>query len=122
MSSSKFEKLLALHGSPATSLLGTKIISIDEARETARFTFTAQPSFANMLGNVQGGFVAAMLDEAAGLTIRIVSPPGLVVPTLDFSVRFIRAVRVGPVEAIGRCIRLGRNVAFLEADIVDDKG
>jgi len=111
--------LPAAQSSPATRFLGTEVLALNVEKGSARFRFQGRPEFLNMLGHVQGGFVAAMLDEAAGLTARLVSPIGLVVPSLNFHVTFIWPVPSGPVLANGRCLRVGGRVAFLEAELID---
>lgn len=114
-------ELLKRYGSPATELLGTEILAMDVNAGTASFRFRALESFVNVLGNIQGGFAAAMLDEAAGLTARLTSSEGLYVPTLDFHVSFVRPVPVGTVWSEGRCVKIGRRIAFIEADLRDDQ-
>jgi uncharacterized protein (TIGR00369 family) len=118
----KLASVLAQLGSPATDLLGACILDIDQAAGSAKFSFLARPEFANMLGNVQGGFVAAMLDETAGLTARLIADAEIVVPTLDFRVTFLVPAKIGPLFSVGRCLKVGRQIAFMEADLLDGDG
>src|SRR3546814_6712206 len=83
--------------SPSTEFLGAKLLAVDRVAQTARFCFDARPEFANALGNIQGGFVAAILDETAGLTARLLTSAHIGVPTLDFRLTFF-----APTKEIGR--------------------
>lgn len=106
----------------ATVHFGTRLIELDRQAGTARSRFDAKPECANMLGDVQGGFIAAMIDDGAGLTVRLVAEDGLVVPTLDFRVSCLAPVRFGPVSAVERCLRAGKRIAFIVADLIGDEG
>jgi uncharacterized protein (TIGR00369 family) len=118
MDETKMDGRLAAYSSAATRMLSTRLLAIDAEGGLARFGFTATPAFANELGYVQGGLIAAMLDETAGLTARILTERPLHVPTLDFRVSFYAAAPLGDLLAIGRVIRIGRRVAFIEADLL----
>lgn len=108
-------------GSPATRYLGTELLSVDRTLASAQFRFLAREEFANAYGQVQGGFIAAMLDETAGLTARLISNGKVGVPSLDFRVTFFTPARVGYLLGIGRCLRAGRRIIFLEADLHDEQ-
>ena len=54
-------------GPPAAETLGWAIEEIDPAAGTIRVSFDARPAFRNPMGNIQGGFLAAMLDSATGI-------------------------------------------------------
>jgi acyl-coenzyme A thioesterase PaaI-like protein len=49
---------------PAAGLLGWKALSLEPGH--VRVRYTARPEFANPQGAIQGGFLAAMLDDAMG--------------------------------------------------------
>lgn len=111
---SRFEALK----SPASRLLGLELIGFDPQQRVARMGFNAQDAFRNVLGGVQGGLVAAMLDEAAGVAARLCLEPDQVLPTLDLRVSFLAAAPLGRLYADTRCLRVGRRAAFLEADLI----
>jgi hypothetical protein len=51
---------------PAAELLGFKLVEIDPDAGTIEVGFTATEQFLNPAGTVQGGFLAAMLDDTLG--------------------------------------------------------
>lgn len=51
---------------PAAETLGWKLVSVDPAQGTIEVTFEASERFVNPAGVVQGGFLAAMLDDTLG--------------------------------------------------------
>ena len=61
---------------PAAATLGFKLLEIDPARGTIRVQFEGKREFLNPLGVVQGGFLAAMLDDTLGPALVCTLPPG----------------------------------------------
>src|SRR3954452_8131792 len=51
---------------PCAKTLGIEFAAIDSERGTVEVKFEARPEFLNPAGNVQGGFLAAMLDDTMG--------------------------------------------------------
>ena len=51
---------------PCAKTLGIEFVEIDGERGTVEVKFEAKPEFLNPAGNVQGGFLAAMLDDTMG--------------------------------------------------------
>ncbi len=112
---------LARHVPPTARLLGMELLSVDSAAGITRMAFTVKPEFCNPMGNMQGGFFAAMLDDAAATAIIARAGRRIAVPTLEFKVSFFGPARAGSrVIAEGRCLKLGRTIAFAEADLTDE--
>lgn len=107
---------------PAAQLLGWHLESIDPDEGTIVVRYDPRPDFANPMGNIQGGFVAAMLDEAMGPALVATLPPGEFAPTLEMKVSFLAPARVGPLWAHGRVVKRGPTNSFLEADLLDGDG
>jgi uncharacterized protein (TIGR00369 family) len=107
---------------PTAHLLGQEIIAVDQEAGSVRIKFFAKLDFCNPMGNVQGGFIAAMLDDAAAVACIIKAKTRIVVPTLEFKVSFYAPAKQGILFANGYCRKLGRTVAFLEADLQDEHG
>src|SRR5687767_4351924 len=105
---------------PATSvLLGFRMLALDSARGWVRIAYEGKAEFCNPAGNVQGGIIAAMLDDAAAMAAVAKSRDRIFLPTLEFKTSFFAAARMGPLFAEGRCLKLGRRTAFMEADLFD---
>lgn len=120
------EELLARMNSrvsPTMALMGMRIEAIDSEAGRVRLTFTARPEHCNPMGNVQGGFIVAMLDEAASISAIAKSGRRIVVPTIELKTSFFGPAKAGaPLYAEGRCVKFGKRVAFMEADLLDSEG
>ena len=108
---------------PTSALLGMTVLGVDREAGTIRLKYEPKPEFANPMGNVQGGFIVAMLDDAAALAAVVKSGARIVVPTLELKTSFFGVAKFGaPLFAEGRCVRLGKRIAFMEADLTDGDG
>ncbi len=107
---------------PTSALLGMTVVGLDRDAGTVRVRYDPKPEFANPMGNVQGGFIVAMLDDAAAIAAVLKAGTRIVVPTIELKTSFFGVARLGPLFAEGRCIKLGRRVAFMEADLSDAGG
>ena len=84
----------------------------------------ADDRFANPVGVLQGGFLAAFVDSAMAAT-SVTANRGRRVFTAntDLRISFFRAVRTGTVlTCTARAVSNGRRVTFVEAEVVDDAG
>ena len=107
---------------PCTETLGMRLTHVDQAKMTARFAFEARQDFANPTGAIQGGFIAAMLDEAMSTTAIIASNVTMNAPTLEMKVSFLRPLFVGKASAEARILKWGRTTCFIEAELFDPEG
>ena len=107
---------------PASQLLGWTLRTIDPAAGTIEIGFSADERFANPQGYVQGGILAAMLDDTHGPAL-FGHVDGVVYPvTIDFNVSFIKAARMGNFIGKGRLVSMGKTIAFTEAELFDEAG
>ncbi|MEX0800404.1 MAG: PaaI family thioesterase [Dehalococcoidia bacterium] len=97
---------------PCASLLGWQALSLAPGR--VRVRFTAREEFYNPMGNVQGGFLAAMLDDTMGPALFTLLPADALAPTLELKVSFLRPAQAGPLVGEGWVVHRTRSVAFLE--------
>lgn len=85
--------------------------------------FLPHEQFCSPSGTVQGGFVSVMLDDLCALSAIISAQSAIVVPTIDFTVRFFRPVLPSePLTGHSVCKKLGKKIAFLEASLFDSSG
>jgi uncharacterized protein (TIGR00369 family) len=106
----------------AAETLGWNLISVDPDAGTIEIAFTAKDQFLNPLGGIQGGFLAAMLDDTMGPALVATLGPKEFAPTTDLHVQFLRPARPGQLVGRGRVVRRGRDVAFLAGELVDEDG
>jgi uncharacterized protein (TIGR00369 family) len=107
---------------PAGILLGWELVAVDPAAGTIEVAFTATDQFLNPAGVVQGGLLAAMLDDTLGPALVATLGPGQFAPTTDLHVQFLRPARPGRLTGRGRVVRRGKEVAFLSGELLDDSG
>jgi uncharacterized protein (TIGR00369 family) len=107
---------------PAVVLLGWEPVSVDPEAGTIEVAFTATEQFLNLVGVVQGGLLAAMLDATLGPALVATLGPGQFGPTLDLHVQFLRPAHPGRLTGHGRVVRRGQAIAFLAGELVDEGG
>jgi uncharacterized protein (TIGR00369 family) len=108
---------------PATAqLLGAELISESPSDGTIEMAFNPNASMLNPAGVVQGGIVAAMLDDTMGPALISLTGGKVMPSSIDLNVSFIRPVKPGRVIAKGRVVNRGRSIVFLEAELFDSDG
>ena len=94
----------------------------DASPGQAEISFDAGPHHVNLQGLVHGGMLATLADTAMGLAVRTQLEPGRRHVTVNLSVEFLTPGRAGRIVARGRTVKIGRQLGFAEADVVDDRG
>jgi uncharacterized protein (TIGR00369 family) len=108
---------------PAAAVtLGWQLVAVNPEEGTIEVAFTATDAFLNPAGVVQGGFLAAMLDDTLGPALVAALDPGDFAPTTDLHVQFLCPARPGRLVGRGRVVRRGRDVGFLAGELVDEHG
>jgi uncharacterized protein (TIGR00369 family) len=107
---------------PAAMLLGWELVAVDPEAGTIEVTFTATEQFLNPIGVIQGGLLAAMLDDTLGPALVATIGPGQFAPTADLHVQFLRPARPGRLTGRGRIVRRGKDIAFMAGELLDDSG
>lgn len=103
-------------------LLGWEPVAVDPDAETIEVAFTATEQFLNPAGDVQGGFLAAMLDDTLGPALVATLGEGEWAPTIDLQVQFLRPAKSGKLHGLGRVVRRGRDIAFLAGELRTERG
>jgi len=104
----------------AAKTLAIRFTHIDAEAGTIETTFEAGPEFGNPAGNVQGGILAAMLDDTMGPALAAMLGEGEVAPTLNLNVSFERPAHFGTIAGKGRVLKRGRDVCFLAGELYQD--
>ena len=107
---------------PSARLLGWTLRAIGPDAGTIEVGFTADERFTNPTGAVQGGFLAAMLDDTQGPALFGHTHGEAYAPTIDFTISFLKEARPGLFVAKGRVVRMGKTIAFTEAELFDEAG
>jgi uncharacterized protein (TIGR00369 family) len=104
----------------AAGTLGLVFGRIDAAAGTIEVEFQGRPEFTNPAGNIQGGFLAAMLDDTMGPALAATLAKGEFAPTLNLNVAFQRPAKVGTIQGRGRVVKRGRDICFLAGELSQD--
>jgi len=100
--------------------LGFELLAVRQADREVEVEFTARADLlCNPMGQIQGGYVCAMLDEAMSVAGMITSGMTHVVPTLEMKTSFLRPAMPGVLRCVGRVVKWGRTVCFTEGELYD---
>ena len=101
---------------PFAALVGARLHSVGEGEVV--FRCTPDESTYNPGGIVHGGLLCMLLDSACGCAVQSLLPGGVAISSIEIKVSFMSALRSdsGELEITGRALRVGRQVAFAEAD------
>ena len=103
--------------------LGFQLLAVRQADREVEVGFTARAELlCNPMGQIQGGYVCAMLDEAMSVAGMITSGMTHVVPTLEMKTSFLRPAMPGQLRGVGRVVKWGRTVCFTEGELFDAEG
>jgi uncharacterized protein (TIGR00369 family) len=109
-------------GPPCAQLLGWRLLAHDETRGWIKVGFVGAAEFLNPAGRVQGGILAAMLDDTMGPAVLVKSSGALYPSSIDMNISFLSAARPGPLVCEGEVLRLGKTVGFVEGRLMDEDG
>ncbi len=118
------ERFRASKNQPTGSqTLGFELLVVRQADREVEVGFTARADLlCNPMGQVQGGYVCAMLDETMSVAGMITSGMTHVVPTLEMKTSFLRPAMPGSLRGVGRVVKWGRTVCFTEGELYDAEG
>ena len=107
---------------PIATLLGADPLACDPDAGRITIAFEAKPEFCNLLGTVQGGMLAAMLDMVMSFAVLCTVGPGFVVPTIDMNTQFLSPAKPGRIVGEGAIVKKGRSISFMEGRLRDAHG
>jgi uncharacterized protein (TIGR00369 family) len=108
--------------SPFAARLGLEVVAIGDDRAELRMPW--RPEHATMGDVVHGGAVAALADTAgmAAAWADDGDEPRGGGATVSLSVNYVAAARACDLTAIGRAVRRGRSLCFVEVEVLGDEG
>lgn len=103
--------------------LGFRMVAVRQADRTVDVEFDARADLLlNPMGQVQGGYLCAMLDECMSVACLVASGMTCVAPTLEMKTSFLRPAGPGKIHGMGRVVKWGRQIAFTEGELRDPDG
>ena len=99
-----------------------RVASYASERRELRMEFHIGPEFCHTVDIVQGGFITAMLDASMAHVVMAAEHAVVRVSSIDINVSFLRPARAGAYAAVAGIVKSGRTVAFLKAELFNEKG
>ena len=94
----------------------------DASPGVVEIEFEAGSQHLNLQGLVHGGILATLADTAMGLAVRTVLEPGRRHVTVQLGIEFLSPGRPGTITARGRTVKIGTQLGFAEADVMNAEG
>ncbi len=106
----------------SSQTLGFEVLRIDQAAMEVEVAFVGSPEFCNPMGQIQGGFLTAMLDECMAVAGVVASGVSASIASLEIKTSYMRPAMPGRLRGVGRVAKWGRSVAFLEGELYGEDG
>jgi len=103
-------------------MLGWKLLDWDPEAQQIKVGFETRKEFRNPGGVIQGGIIAAMIDDAFGPMCIMASGRTKRPLTLDLNVSYLAAGNHGKFTCEARIIRQGKSISFVEGELFDESG
>jgi uncharacterized protein (TIGR00369 family) len=116
----KSELGLRLKKSAPGKLFGFELQSVGAGR--AVMTMRVQVRHKQVHGVVHGGILASLADTVGALAAYPMLPRGTRLATVEMTINYLEPVDRGLIRGEAHVLRLGRNLAVVECDVVDAKG
>lgn len=107
---------------PCGELLGAEVLEVRPEEGLIRMRFEGRREFLNPAGFIQGGILAAMLDDTMGPAVFGMTDGKTYTVTIDMNVTFLAPARPGPIIGEGRVVQLGKSIGFVEGRLMDADG
>jgi uncharacterized protein (TIGR00369 family) len=107
---------------PSAKLLGWRLLDARPQEGWVKVGFDGKVEFCNPAGFVQGGLLAAMLDDTMGPAVFMMTEGKLYTTTISLTVNFLAPARPGPITAEAKVTQLGKTIAFVEGKLTAEDG
>ena len=105
---------------PLGSVLGIELESMGDGE--SRWCMEVGTKHANPMGTVHGGVLCDIGDAALSTAYMSTLEEGQLFTTVDLRINFLRPVRSGRLEAVGRVVHRGRNLGMAESEVTKGTG
>ena len=106
----------------AAATLGWELVDADVEEGTIKMSFAATEASTNPMGEVLGGFLAAMHYDTVGPALLATLEPGQCISTIELKASFLRPVSPGRIAGSGRVAHRDGDIAFLDGYLSDLDG
>lgn len=101
--------------------LGVKIKNVDSKKGTIAIEYDGKAEFTNPMGNIQGGIMAAMLDDTMALALMATLEKKEIAPTLEMKINFIAPAEPGALLGRGRVVSKGNRVCVVDGELFQNQ-
>ena len=110
-------------GAQSVGPLGDTLGIVGEVLEPgySRMRLDVDPAWHNPNGVLHGAVIYTMVDYSMGGTVQRGLPENEYCATIEIKINYMGMVREGTLIAESRVVKQGRNVAFTESKVTDDK-
>ena len=110
------------HRPDCVKTLGGQVLSF--ARDKGELSMQFEPGLncCHSVDIVQGGFITVMLDAAMAHVVMAIENFQVQLSSIDINVSFLRPTRAGKFVAVGGIVKLGKNIAYLKAELFNEQG
>ena len=105
---------------PIGETLGARIVELDLEDGRLEMVFEGRADFRNPAGTVQGGMLAAMLDDVTASLATATATRDERCATLDLHTSFLRPAKVGPIRGSARIVKRGREIVTVSGELSQD--
>jgi acyl-coenzyme A thioesterase PaaI-like protein len=98
-----------------------EFVSFDRQKKILTTRFPILPEQLNPYGSMQGGMIAAAIDNTLGPLSLLVAPPNF---TRRLAIKYRRSITpgLGRITVVGKLIEQKKRQLFFQASVVDDEG
>lgn len=100
---------------PSAKWMGMDLVEHRAEEMFTRVSFAPNSDMINFGGVIQGGFLAAMMDDAMGFNTFISLQMKYAMATIDLHTQFLKAVPLGPIHCDAIVTKAGKSIVFAEA-------
>ena len=105
---------------PIAALIGFQVEEIGGGHAVG--SLRSGPQHANPMGTLHGGVLCDLADAAMGMAFVSTLAPEESFTTMALNIHFFRPVWQALLRADARVVNRGRNVGYIECDVVDEDG
>ncbi len=121
MSSDDIVEQLNSHQAAVIKTFKGRVLAIAPERKELRMEFDISLAYCHTVDIVQGGVITLMLDAAMAHAVLAHDHFKTRVSSIDIHVSFLRPARAGLFNAVATIVKSGRTIAFLRAELFNDK-
>jgi uncharacterized protein (TIGR00369 family) len=105
---------------PVARLIGFEVEEIMDGR--AVVTLAAGQQHANPMGTLHGGILCDIADAAMGMAFASTLASGESFTTIELKINFFRPVWEARLRAVGKVVRRGSTIGYIECEIMEEGG